>query len=273
MRTLLALLVFGGLAWPGLGGELGASLTWDGGATGYAWASLSGDFWGISLAGRGELDLFLLRPRLLSLSSKLRWEGITLSGGGKLLGTGRLDLSGGLELAGSWELEGAELSAGAALRATWAAVLAGGTPSTSLSARARVTAGLGWAETRLEVPWGGTPRTRLALGIGDGARLTLRLSLAGLSPSQVGLELGAGAGDVSGTAYFGLAPAYSATGSARFDFGPWDLALRLSLAPGRWGLSATAGTQLGELRIKAGLSFDREGFEKATLEFRHPLGI
>ena len=274
MKTFVMLVITAILTCPiGLGDELGASFNWGDSTTAYAWAALSGELLGLSLTGRGELGLLPLRPRLLSLTGKLATDGLTLSAGGKLLGTGRLDLSGRLELAGGWTIGDSELSCRIALHTIWAAALSGGPVSTTLSASGKATAPIGWGEAKVELPLlGGLPRSQLAVGTGDASRVLSRLSFSGLHLSQVGLELGAGSDVTSGTVYFSLLPAGSATASIRIDLGGWELKLRLSLSPGRWGFSAEAATAVGELRLRARASFDREGFDKGTLELRLPWG-
>lgn len=273
MRTLALLVLPLALATWGWAGELGTNLSWDGEPAGYGWIFLSGRAFGVSLSARGELDLLPVRPRLLSLAAKLDGEWFSLSGGGKLLGTGRLDLSGDAKLLwqGRWEEISAFAEAGA--RAVGAAVTAGAPPSYALHGKFRLDREPLWTEAQLEYPLStGGPRTRLSLGISGASWAKASLTLAGTEVSGVGLELGSSREGASGTAYFGVFPRASATGSLRMGNPDRAVQLRVSVGPGRWRLSLSVSSGLGPLAAKGSVSLSRwEGLEKVTLEVRWPL--
>ncbi len=261
------------LALPALAGELGTRIGWEEGFSGQAWATFSGEFLGLSLTGRGEVELLPLRPKLLSFSAAFQGPGLRLAGGGKLLGTGRLDLFSSVELVGETSWGELELTGRLGGRGTWAAVLSGGPLGWGVWTTGRAEWRKFWGETRLEASLpGGTPQVRLAMG-GEGAgRVALRVSLSGPKLSGASLELGAAGEPLSGSFQLGLYPKPSGTASVRASLGGWTWQGRLSLASGRWRGSLSLGTELSQLKLRATLRFTREGFTKGELEARLPLG-
>ena len=271
MRTFTLLFVL--LALPALAGELGTRINWEGGFTGQAWVTLSEKFWGLSLTGRGELEILPLRPKLLSFSAAFQGPGVRLTGGGKLLGTGRLDISGSVEIfsRGSWEELELEGSLGG--RGTWAAVLSGGPLSGGVWTGGRGEWGALWGQAQLELPLpGGAPQARLALGWEGTGRIALRIALSGTALNGASLEFGAAGEPLSGAFQLGLYPRLSGTASVRASLDNCTWQVRLSAAPGRWRGSVSLGTQLHQLKLRGTLYFAREGFTKGELEARLPLG-
>ncbi|MBC7098976.1 hypothetical protein H5T52_07645 [Candidatus Bipolaricaulota bacterium] len=255
------------------GGELGARISWDEGTSGLGWLALSWELGDVSLTGRGELDLFPVRGRLLYLGATLEQDCFSLSGTTKLLGTGRLDVSAAGELTpsaslGAWGLEG-----NLGLRVSLAAVLSARMPLAAAWAAVRGEKPPFWGSIRGEAPLtGGTPTVQLDLGLDDDGWTALHLYLLGASLASAALELGASEEGLSGSFFLTLYPRGSGMALLQLGEEPWQLTLRLRTAWGGWSGTASLTGQLSTLQFKLAAQLTRRGLEEASLELSLSLG-
>lgn len=254
-------------------GELGVRITWGEGTSGVGWAALSGELGALSLSGRGEIDLFPVKARLLYAGVKLEGESFSLAGSTKLLGTGRLDVSAAGEAASSGAFGGWTGEGKAGLRTTWAAALSAGVPMATAWTAARLENAPFWGSTRVEVPLaGGGTFTQVSLGMQDEDWVTLHLYGLGGSLSSAALEFGAAQGAVSGSFYLALYPSASGSASLRLGEEDWQLQARLRVTLGSWSGSVTLSGELSTLKFKLMVELARWGLEEVALETRLPVG-
>jgi len=254
-------------------GELGARISWGEETSGLGWVDLSGELGPFSFSGRGELDLFPVKVRLLYAGVKLEEESFSLAGSTKLLGTGRLDVSAAGEVTSSRALGGWTLEGKVGLRTTWAAALSTGMPMATAWTAARLENAPFGGSTRVEVPLaGGGTFTQVSLGLQDEGWVTLHLYGLGGSLSSAALEFGAALGAISGGFHLALYP--TASGSASFRLGEegWQLKGRLRLTLGGWDGSLTLLGELPPFKFKLTVELSRWGLEEVTLEMRLPVG-
>lgn len=254
-------------------GELGARITWGEGTSGLGWAALSGELGPLSFSGRGELDLFPIKARLLYAGVKLEEENFSLAGSTKLLGTGRLDVSAAGEVTSSGAFGGWTVEGKAGLRTTWAAVLSARVPMATAWTAARLEKAPFWGSTRVEIPLaGGVTSTQVSLGLQDEDWVSLHLYGLGGSLSSAALEFGATERAVSGSFYLVLYPSASGSASLRLGEEDWQLGGRLKVAVGSWGGSLTLSGELSELKFKLSAELARWGLKEAVLEMRLCVG-
>lgn len=253
-------------------GELGVRITWGEGTSGLCWAALSGESGPLSFSGRGELDLFPVKARLLYAGVKLEEEGFSLAGSAKLLGTGRVDVSAAGEATscgavGGWTMEGK-----AGLRTTWA-MLPAGVPMATAWTAVRLENAPFWGSTRVEIPLaGGVTSTQVSLGLQDEDWVSLHLYGLGGSLSSAALEFGATQEAASGSFYLVLYPSASGSASLRLGEEDWQLGGRLRVTLGDWDGSLTLSGELPPLKFKLTAELARWGLKEAVLEMRLCVG-